>query len=209
MEWERKNREAISARRRERDGTSKRNDRPISLTEAKCTKCLKIKAASDFGVTESKRTGKRYLRSICKPCNSIETTERWNELKETQPIVAWSKQAFRSARLRANERGLVFTLSVDMVLALGERKQCEYCQQGVMFNVDAEHLHERKSATLDRVIGSVGYVPSNVVLSCWRCNVIKNDATADELIQLGLAVKKLAERSTTAADQPKVDGPTI
>jgi len=37
------------------------------------------------------------------------------------------------------------------------------------------------SATLDRVLPDLGYVPGNVIVISFRANRIKNDATLDEL----------------------------
>jgi len=50
-------------------------------------------------------------------------------------------------------------------------------------------------ACIDRIIPELGYVEGNVMIISRRANVIKNDATADELIAIGTKLKALIEKA--------------
>lgn len=54
-------------------------------------------------------------------------------------------------------------------------------------------MKDRKdSPSLDRIIPNLGYIIQNVVVCCYRCNAIKNEASPDELQQLAEAVLGVA-----------------
>lgn len=47
------------------------------------------------------------------------------------------------------------------------------------------------TATLDRIVPSLGYVKGNVIVISWRANELKRNATVDELVALASFYQKL------------------
>lgn len=85
------------------------------------------------------------------------------------------KQLLRGARQRAKRFGLPFDLSAQDVIVpthcpvLGLRLEC------------GRGTHHAASPTLDRIVPALGYVKGNVAVISLRANMIKSDATAQEL----------------------------
>lgn len=65
---------------------------------------------------------------------------------------------------------------------LRRQPACECC--GVTFAVARRFTGQKcdQSPSLDRIVPSLGYVVGNVALLCWRCNNLKRDSTASELM---------------------------
>lgn len=59
---------------------------------------------------------------------------------------------------------------------------CECCGVGMDFSF--KNQVNRHSPTVDRIIPELGYVVGNIAIICWKCNVIKKDATLSELKNL-------------------------
>lgn len=80
------------------------------------------------------------------------------------------------AKRRAKQKGLPFNLEVkdvpvipDCCPVLGIPIRTATCRQN------------DNSPTLDRIIGQFGYVKGNVRIISWRANMLKRDATLEEL----------------------------
>lgn len=73
-------------------------------------------------------------------------------------------------RIRAKKKGVEFNLTVEFIKSVMD-KPCQYCNQ------------HPKASELDRVVPSLGYVESNIVPACRRCNTVKsNTVTYDEMM---------------------------
>jgi hypothetical protein len=82
-------------------------------------------------------------------------------------------------RYSARQRGLEFDLDLAIVkelLAL----PCEYCGLNDLM------------ITLDRTENSLGYLKTNVVPACIRCNILKADMPKEAWLRLAPAVKEIA-----------------
>lgn len=94
------------------------------------------------------------------------------------------KARSRSEVIMDSER---FTVSFieDM---LRNQSKCQCC--GVSFNVGYKGKKQggNDSPSLDRFIPEKGYVKGNVILICLRCNILKRDATCEELQRLATFV---------------------
>lgn len=87
---------------------------------------------------------------------------------------------FCAARARAKAKGLPFSITrndidiPDICPALGIP----------LFTRDGSGTCDN-SASLDRIIPSLGYVPGNVIVISMKANAIKHNATASEIIAVG------------------------
>jgi len=84
---------------------------------------------------------------------------------------------FQHAKTRAKKRGTEFTIKKTDIL-MG--KECPCCGRDFLI-VPVLGPVTDASPSLDRLDSKVGYVPGNVAVICYRCNILKRDATASEL----------------------------
>jgi hypothetical protein len=100
-----------------------------------------------------------------------------------------SKELASSARRRARRYGVPFSITYQDVIIP------DYCPAlGIKLERNKEKM-SRNSATLDRIIPDLGYVPGNVVVISNKANNIKNDATADEILAVGNYFKRMQNDS--------------
>ena len=121
---------------------------------------------------ESRRKNQRKYEAMIK------------ELMRTDKV--WhSKELVSAARNRAKRCGVPFSITYrDVIIP-------EFCPAlGIKLERNKSKM-SRNSATIDRVIPSLGYVPGNVVVISNKANNIKNDATPDEVIMVGNYFKRM------------------
>jgi hypothetical protein len=102
---------------------------------------------------------------------------------------------WNAAAKRARKKGLPFSLTLDDIPkipefcpVLGFKMSRSYGEGGVTFN----------SPTLDRIIPELGYVPGNVDVISQRANVIKNDASPEEVQMVADYMRKKMRPSLVA-----------
>lgn len=86
------------------------------------------------------------------------------------------------ARNRATAKGREFSITIDDIYI---PEKCPLL--GVLLSLTDPNTAYRPS--LDRIDSNKGYIPGNVWVVSNRANRLKSDATADELISIGLALK--------------------
>lgn len=89
-----------------------------------------------------------------------------------------------------------FTLCKQDILFIikAQDKRCVYCATDLDFQATIKA--RRRGPSLDKIVPSLGYTRHNVVISCFRCNTIKHDATPDELRKIAKRIDELTiERS--------------
>lgn len=101
-----------------------------------------------------------------------------------------------NARAGAPERGLTFNEAL-FAICDDPPKTCACCGVTLDYAVRARSgdSGRDRSPSLDRCDNLVGYVAGNVYVTCYRCNRLKNDATATELIALAAYVTRHLERN--------------
>lgn len=118
-----------------------------------CKDCGERKDITEFHTHQSENGAQPYFGSICKRCVRI----------KTRPLLQKPKYRFNSGRGAAKRRGLKWTLTLKEYTLLITLR-CHYCQ-GPLPEI---------GTGLDRVDNDKGYIPTNVVPCCKRCNVVKN-----------------------------------
>lgn len=95
------------------------------------------------------------------------------------------KVMWRSAKARAKQQGILFTISVDHVhIPLA----CPVL--GIKLTKALTRHNTPRSPSLDRIDIKRGYVPGNVCVISWRANRLKSDATAAELDLIAAYIRK-------------------
>lgn len=159
-----------------------------------CRKCDTEKSFKDFPAGRDSNG----LYYICKTCVVTRNTAI-NDAKRPQD--RWVDSVISDTKGRATKKGVPFTLTKTHLHALFDTQQCmcAYCKRA--FNFHGTRQSHRDSPSVDRLIPTLGYVDTNVVLACHRCNAIKNDATLDELRQLTESLAILLCDITPTANQ--------
>ncbi len=85
------------------------------------------------------------------------------------------KALLRSSRKRAYKLGLEHTLTLDDIVIPAN---CPVL--GIPLSMGDKVSHSG-SPSLDRIDNTKGYIPENIIVISWRANMLKKDATLDEL----------------------------
>lgn len=111
--------------------------------------------------------------------------------RAADPRGEWLRMALHHAKWRARGAGVPFALDAADVEPLMS-PLCPVLQAPLSYGEPGKG--KPHSATIDRIIPAFGYVPGNIAVISRRANLIKNDATPEEL----LAVAAWAERARAA-----------
>ena len=146
-----------------------------------CTRCGVVKPLYDFPRCKTVRDG---AKSYCKQCHC-----KYQKAKRDENRLKYQFKALVSdSKQRAKKKNLPHDIDVDYLQSIAT----EYCPyQGVKLRW-AKISHDEEfgtcspnSPSIDRIDSSKGYVRGNVVIVSLRANTIKQDATEQELIELG------------------------
>lgn len=162
-----------------------------------CTKCGKEKPLEEFS---RNKQGKYGRRAFCKECehkiqNSPERLARRNELrklrrendeyrlarnlKDTETRHnnedSIKKALVRAAKARAKKKGIPFDITIeDFILP----EKCPLLEIPLTVGYGSS---QENSYSLDKIIPDLGYVKGNVWVISNKANMIKNNASLEEL----------------------------
>jgi len=141
-----------------------------------CSKCGKTKSVSEFRIDKNHSSG---YSSWCKQCSN-EATAKW----AVTPSGIYSSSKFH---IRNNKP---FTMKRKEFIEWYNRqeKRCVYCDllEEDMSKIDDAQLNRTRRLTIDCKENDVGYTIDNIVLSCLRCNFMKNDfLDFDDMREIG------------------------
>lgn len=103
--------------------------------------------------------------------------------RQEDPKGQWAISAICQARARAKKAGVPFDLTKSQLLSIATDK-CPALGCDLAYKAKTGGGAAPNSATIDRIVPSLGYVPGNVVIISHRANTIKNDATLEQLISV-------------------------
>lgn len=115
--------------------------------------------------------------------------KRREQAAKTKPWLTRRKRRpeaylFNIAKQRSKRRGIEFTITVD------DLKMPEFCPLlGVRLDSYADNVDLHPS--IDRIDSAKGYIKGNVWIISHRANRVKSNASADEIIKIGSALKEL------------------
>jgi hypothetical protein len=149
-----------------------------------CPRCGK---PGEFNRSNTKRSG---FQSKCRVCTrQIAANDRANnpeKLKKRQADynakAPW-RNMLRSARARARERGVPFSITMtDLEAAWPKDGNCPVLGTPLVRNVGF-HGGSDQSPSLDASIPSLGYVPGNVRIISLLANRVKQDVTDPTILE--------------------------
>ena len=148
-------------------------------TTKTCRVCDEAKPLDAFSPRNSSRDGRD---GRCKSCSTIYHQARYTR----DPQRGWIERALIGARQRARERGLEYALSANDVVVPS------YCPVLGVPLVFGNPVGDRdNSPSLDRIYNDRGYVADNVIVTSWRANRLKNNATVHELVRIAQFYQQL------------------
>lgn len=167
--------------------------RLVSSNKARiCDICNKLKPAHKFSLIKKwEYSGPR--KTTCKKCSAAirEKQRRENFWGMNIELYLVSQAKQRSKRNETNFCLKQSDIKVPSVCpVLGVDMPVEF-RAGKTRN-DLRHNY---GPSLDRIDNSKGYVPDNVEVMSYRANMLKSDATLEELVLLGEWAKKQLERT--------------
>lgn len=141
----------------------------MPLTYKRCVGCEEHKPTTDFNTRHDAVDG---LRGECKKCSS-EKVKKWAMSNPYRTLF----NAKKSHALRAG---------VEFDLELADIQWNEYCPVlGVKLSYDRRTTSKsgvkQNSPSFDRIDPTKGYIKGNVIIVSARANMIKNNATPEEL----------------------------
>lgn len=144
-----------------------------------------MKTCTECG--ESKDLAKFYTRyTKCRACVSQAGRDRWKtdaafREEKIRKGTYWNqgnplRVMLSNAKLRAKKYNREFSITLsDLVLP----ETCPILGIPLEFSLDRAKAN---SPTLDRIDNTKGYIPGNVWIISRRANMMKNDASTDELL---------------------------
>lgn len=133
----------------------------ITDTERKCVKCKIWKSFSDFHKHSQCLHG---INTVCKECRKPLSKKSWNEKSLEYKI--WNR-----AKSRATKRNLEFNIDIEDI------KIPDICP---VFNIPFESKGNF-TPSIDRIDSSKGYIKGNIQIISTRANILKSNATIEEL----------------------------
>lgn len=166
-----------------------------------CTKCKIPKLNSDFYQVNRNNLIRKY-QSICKKCsnenitervklfgipNKAKTAKKWNDshkLERKQFTIEHKKKKpilymISTAKFNAKKRNISFNITSEMIekLLISQNNTCFYTGRPLKLELGFDD-----SMSIDRVNSSIGYEEYNIVLCQYKVNIMKNNASIDELL---------------------------
>tara|TARA_R110000824_G_scaffold78135_1_gene197337 strand:- start:510 stop:1055 length:546 start_codon:yes stop_codon:yes gene_type:complete len=163
-------------------------------TEGKvCSKCKEWKLFYMYG---ARRQAIDKHKSWCKKCEcqtisayrsspkGKETTARYNAKN-------WEQKRVKDAKKRAKSRNLPFNLTTEYIKSIAPPDMI--CPAlGIQMKVGENVKNSKiRSPSLDRLIPELGYIKGNVIVVSTRANILKRDATLEELMQVAKFYEKV------------------
>jgi hypothetical protein len=173
------------------------------MPEFTCAKCGVTKPTTEFWPHKPLRRGHF---ATCKACQyayhrawcRAHPERRLRQIAEAE--TRWRRgdpvaHILRRVKHRAKVTGLPFELTREDLVPLPT--VCPVL--GIPIGVNLPPSEHRSFLSLDRIDNTRGYVRGNVVIVSNRANLLKKDATVDELVKLARFYQDLAQGAETVA----------
>jgi len=151
-----------------REGWSSKKTKSWPEGTRQCTQCKEIKSVDDFGLFKGGAKG-RY--PVCNPCRRIKAIDLYKNERKTY-------QLYYRAKVRAKKKKLEFSI---------QEKDIFIPALCPVFKIPM------KVPSLDRKDSSKGYTKDNIQVISNRANVLKNNATIEELELVIEHLKKIKD----------------
>jgi hypothetical protein len=120
-------------------------------------------------------------RQARRKANPLLVKQQQDRYRAAHPKQYWITNVFNEAKKRAARKGLLFTITKANIFdVFPTDNRCPVFGVPFVFN-PGTRCWQPMSPSLDRIIPSRGYVPGNVIVVSMKANLIKSDATPDDI----------------------------
>jgi hypothetical protein len=150
-----------------------------------CVECKQLLSQKYFSY-KVKEDPSQGIRFKCKSCSAVRAAqakeERQNNWKHDP-----ARHMLNNSKQRAKVSGLKHTLTVDDIVIP------DFCPVlGIKLETGNRKSHYN-APSIDRIDNTKGYIKENIVVVSTRANLLKKDATINELIMLAKFYSELKE----------------
>lgn len=149
-----------------------------------CIKCENYKEESCFS-NRKDLSIRNYKSYDCRECASIARKNDYIKIKERKLKSLNTLDGYLKTVIQhAKHRGLEFDITIDDLIDLYKKQKglCFYTKQKLTHILGKGKIHTNIS--LDRIDNSKGYIKGNIQLTTRVINIMKNDSTESEFINL-------------------------
>lgn len=132
-----------------------------------CKTCHKVLPSVLFSPSKECATGLDLSR--CKDCKLVKAKKEWARSKGSP------RQILNRINSRAKKKGVTCTLVVADI------KVPDVCP---VFGTPLVYGDHKNTPSIDRIIPSIGYTKENICVISNRANMLKGDATSEELFRV-------------------------
>ena len=130
-------------------------------------------------IDAQREAGRRW--TVENPEKSREKSRRW---RADNP----AKKLFNQCRDSAKARGHECTITADVIEAMLAPMTCSVTSLPLSWERDGSTRASPWAPSIDRIDGSLGYVPGNVRVVCWAFNQMRGDFPDEVVFALAKAV---------------------
>lgn len=160
------------------------------MTEGKfCKSCNTFKPYSEFHVDNNPRLKNKYQRR-CRPCMFISNRDYRNRVLST--IEGRVTQLHRWIKRRSDKHEV--TITPQHMLKQWHIQGGNCALTGLPLVTEA---NSPKTASLDRIDSSIGYIPTNIQWICSAVNTMKSNFDQDQFIGLACLITDYTRSKTT------------
>ncbi len=177
---------------------------PYTEPSRVCSRCKKDKPREAY--LKVVRSGIEVYHYRCIQCGIEANKLSRSQYRARRPLDAWIRSALNITQTRAKRLGFTCSLTrADLKVIFGNG-HCTYC--GIKLCLQNDKIQRRLSSpSLDQLVPRAGYTIENVVISCFRCNSIKSDATPTELRQIANEYERLLKERNLQTGFKEADPP--
>jgi len=152
-----------------------------------CVGCKNLLPQNLFSY-KIKNNPSQGIRDRCKSCSSIKAGKERERRKENWKYKP-ALHMLNNSKQRAKAVGREHTLTIDDIVIP------DYCPiLNIKLEVGDRKNHEN-APSIDRINNDGGYTKDNIMIMSTRANLLKKNATIDELIMIGKFYQNLKEKS--------------
>ena len=148
------------------------------LKDKTCPQCLRNLSIDKFNIHRSAPNGHH---SLCSECHTGNMTIQRKDIGGNSHI----NQLFSSAKKRAKDRGLEYTITKEDIKnemeKLWDKSRGKYIYkmsngEEIILKINTLKAYKKDSPSLDRIDNRFGYIPNNIWIIPYSVNSIKNVA---------------------------------